>query len=389
MKKTKLTFAFAISVTLLCFSMLPAATNANTESPEQLLRKELFHAADSLLEISKKTNARKFAPRTNKAAFGYLLKADSLFKQYQATTPEIEEALYYAEYHFRHALAITRKVRGIKKRNDQAYEKQILEYEALLAKIAQARNLTLSFESGAIAPTDILVHSITALSDSLTVQLKREADFLEQLRKLCVDIGVTLSPNDSLAVMIEKLGLEFSDLVQENDQLRTSQRQITETLEQTTFEKETAARLLAAREEEERKYADLRALFDPKTEALVMSTASKDIVIRLRGLIFQSGTSDLRPSHDSLLAKVIAALEIIPGKKVIIEGHTDNTGGVEANRKVSRKRAQSVMSYLVIKTGRPPSDFEALGYGADKPVANNQSERGRADNRRIDIVILR
>ena len=41
------------------------------------------------------------------------------------------------------------------------------------------------------------------------------------------------------------------------------------------------------------------------------------------------------------------------------------------------------------KTARPAEDFEAIGYGADKPVANNQTERGRAENRRIDIVILR
>lgn len=384
MKNTRLA---RIALTL-CILTLGAAASAQKESPAQAPRRQLFHTADSLFEASKELKARKYAPRTYKSAFDQLLIADSLFKLTESSSPQIEEALYYAEYHFRHALAIARKVGGIK-RNDQAFEKIILEYEALLARIARTRNLSVSFESGATQPADEISQSVTALSDSLTTQFKREADLEAQLRKMCVDVGVTLSPSDSLWSMIDKLGVEFSELVRENDQLRTSQRQISETLEQTEYEKETAARLLAAREEEEHKYENLRALFDPKTEALVMYTASKDIVVRLRGLVFESGTSDLRPSHDSLLAKVIAALEIIPGKKVIIEGHTDNTGGVEANRKVSLKRATSVMDYLIEKTARPADDFEALGYGADKPVANNQTERGRADNRRIDIVILR
>jgi len=155
---------------LLCLLAWTVTTGAQSQSPEQSEREQLFRVADSLYQVSKKTNARKFSPRTNKTAFNYLLRADSLFKISQTATQEIKDALYYAEYHFRHALAITRSVSSIRKRNDQAYEKLILEYEALLAKVAQTRNLALSFESGAGAPTERIVKSVTALSDSLTIQ---------------------------------------------------------------------------------------------------------------------------------------------------------------------------------------------------------------------------
>jgi OmpA-OmpF porin, OOP family len=73
--------------------------------------------------------------------------------------------------------------------------------------------------------------------------------------------------------------------------------------------------------------------------------------------------------------------------KVIIEGHTDNVGNADVNRKLSQARAQSVLDYLV-KKGVDPSRLEARGYGPDRPLLPNKTSRGRAANRRVAFTIV-
>jgi outer membrane protein OmpA-like peptidoglycan-associated protein len=73
--------------------------------------------------------------------------------------------------------------------------------------------------------------------------------------------------------------------------------------------------------------------------------------------------------------------------KIIIEGHTDNVGNAEVNRRLSLARAESVRSYLV-KKGVEPSRLEARGYGPDRPLLPTKTARGRAANRRVAFTIV-
>ena len=78
---------------------------------------------------------------------------------------------------------------------------------------------------------------------------------------------------------------------------------------------------------------------------------------------------------------------MFPRSELIIEGHTDSHGGDELNQKLSQDRAESVMQYMINAMRIPTYRLIAVGYGETRPVASNETESGRARNRRIDIVI--
>ena len=88
-----------------------------------------------------------------------------------------------------------------------------------------------------------------------------------------------------------------------------------------------------------------------------------------------------------LLGKVEKAIDVFPRSELIIEGHTDSFGGDDFNQKLSQERAESVQQYMINAMRIPTYRLIATGYGETRPVASNETEAGRARNRRIDIVI--
>ena len=111
------------------------------------------------------------------------------------------------------------------------------------------------------------------------------------------------------------------------------------------------------------------------------------MVIRLVGLTFQSGQAEVRSTYRPLLEKVKEAAEVFPRSQIIVEGHTDSYGGDDGNLALSRRRAEAVSAYLSGELGVPAFRMSAVGYGETQPIANNDTEQGRARNRRIDIII--
>jgi outer membrane protein OmpA-like peptidoglycan-associated protein len=87
-----------------------------------------------------------------------------------------------------------------------------------------------------------------------------------------------------------------------------------------------------------------------------------------------------------LLGKVEKVLDTFGPSQVLVEGHTDSVGGKAINKVVSEKRAAAVKEYLSSKVG-DPSKIQAVGYDYQKPLATNKTTEGRAQNRRVDIVI--
>jgi outer membrane protein OmpA-like peptidoglycan-associated protein len=113
----------------------------------------------------------------------------------------------------------------------------------------------------------------------------------------------------------------------------------------------------------------------------------RGVVITLSGsVLFASGKSTLLPSAQTKLNEVAEALRAEPDHKVLVEGHTDSRGSDITNQELSRSRAEAVRAYLVSR-GVDASSIEAVGLGASRPVAENSSAEGRANNRRVEIVI--
>lgn len=100
---------------------------------------------------------------------------------------------------------------------------------------------------------------------------------------------------------------------------------------------------------------------------------------------FDTGRADIKPEHNPVISEIHKLLADNPGLKLTIEGHTDNVGSAADNKVLSEKRAQAVMSALV-QRGISSERLTAVGYGYEKPVADNSTEEGRAKNRRVELV---
>jgi len=114
---------------------------------------------------------------------------------------------------------------------------------------------------------------------------------------------------------------------------------------------------------------------------------SRGTVITLSGgVLFASGKSVLLPGAQTSLNQVADALKSQDNAKILVEGHTDSTGNDGLNMELSRARAEAVASYLASR-GVPREVMTPQGLGPSRPVADNNTPEGRANNRRVEIVV--
>lgn len=104
-------------------------------------------------------------------------------------------------------------------------------------------------------------------------------------------------------------------------------------------------------------------------------------------ILFDFNKAVVKPKYHGELKKFAAVLLRDPSLHVVIEGHTDNVGGGDYNLKLSLRRAESVVKYMVEKFGVPASQLTAKGYGKTRPIADNKTKEGRAKNRRVMAVV--
>jgi outer membrane protein OmpA-like peptidoglycan-associated protein len=105
-------------------------------------------------------------------------------------------------------------------------------------------------------------------------------------------------------------------------------------------------------------------------------------------VFFDTGKATIQRRSNSLLDQVAQVLQANPQiTKTSVQGHTDSQGNDDTNFKLSQDRADSVKSYLIGK-GVDPARLESEGFGETKPIADNKSSAGRAQNRRVEFVIV-
>jgi len=117
-----------------------------------------------------------------------------------------------------------------------------------------------------------------------------------------------------------------------------------------------------------------------------MQKLTQKVSITLK-LGFDTDKADIKPEFSDDISKVATFMREYPGTTVVIEGHTDNTGNADYNRKLSQRRAEAVADSLVRDHGVSGSRVQAIGYGDTKPVADNSTSAGRAQNRRVEAAI--
>lgn len=104
-------------------------------------------------------------------------------------------------------------------------------------------------------------------------------------------------------------------------------------------------------------------------------------------ITFDSGRADIRPQFRPVLTQLAGSIRQYPGTVVQIEGHTDSTGSASFNQTLSENRAAAARSVLV-QQGVEAERLVAVGYGATRPIADNMTPQGRAQNRRVEILIV-
>ena len=122
-------------------------------------------------------------------------------------------------------------------------------------------------------------------------------------------------------------------------------------------------------------------------ENLQLRQTESGVVVTLGDVLFETGETDLRSEAMESLVEVVDLLQSEPDKQIRIEGHTDSTGNEEANLLISQQRADAVLEALV-SLGVDADRVTSVGMGQDFPIASNDTEDGRAQNRRVDVILL-
>ena len=116
----------------------------------------------------------------------------------------------------------------------------------------------------------------------------------------------------------------------------------------------------------------------------ILDALNKDGFIAL-DILFETGKSVIQKESFPIIDQIYEMLKTSATLKISIEGHTDNVGDATSNKNLSNERAKSVMAALIAK-GIDKSRLSTIGWGQEKPVADNRTDEGRAKNRRVEIV---
>ena len=169
-----------------------------------------------------------------------------------------------------------------------------------------------------------------------------------------------------------------AELGRANQQLAVQGQAMKSQSEQLATERE-------AREAAEKRAAQAAA--DLSKFASVKQVERGMVITLADGVLFQSGKSDLLPTAQIKLNSVADALtQQDPESKMVVEGHTDSQGKMSYNQGLSERRAQSVRDYLVTR-GIASDRVSSRGFGSTRSISDNASAEGRANNRRVEIIV--
>jgi outer membrane protein OmpA-like peptidoglycan-associated protein len=197
------------------------------------------------------------------------------------------------------------------------------------------------------------------------------------------------------AAALEQANRNIAKYEKDEDELRRQhQRETQSELERTKQELEAQKRAAATEREARLAVEQARAAERERAAALEslvdiarVKAETRGTVITLSGsMLFGTGGHSLLPIAKEKLREVARALLEQGDSTILVEGHTDSRGSSQQNYELSLLRAREVRGYL-ISQGIPTSSIQAAGLGEDRPVASNDTTEGRADNRRVEIVV--
>jgi OOP family OmpA-OmpF porin len=325
------------------------ATSLYREAELAAIKDQYLSDTRRLLNDAERARVGRYAPLTLGRAKQLLADAERELNENRYDTDLPRSLAIQANYEAKHALYLSEIGRQVRDK-DLTAEQLVLSWEKSIRAIAGVADIVPDMQDG----QDKLVGELTA-------HFEEEAKQLQALKQEKADNEVRLADlEEELRTLDERLGgatAERAALIQRI---------------------EAAARV-------KQQFQQVEKMFSA-AEARVFREADT-IILRLVGLSFDSGASQLKPDNFDLLAKVEKAIDVFPRSELTIEGHTDAHGGDDSNQVLSQQRADSVQQYMINAMRIPTYRLIAQGYGETRPVSSNETESGRAQNRRIDIVI--
>jgi len=317
------------------------------------IKGNLLGEARGLIAQADQARTAEYAPRTLAAAKRYLAQADQEItrNRYDNTVPK--QLAEQAVYETRHANYLREQIAPLLQKDSikqQGMEQVMLDWEEPIKRLAAELNIDPRFDQGYLQP-------MQKVNDKL-VQQQRELGSLRQSVRDRDDQIAML--NGEIKQLQSRLGGESQERLELQKRLSTQERL-----------RDNVARI------EGMFSADQGRVFR-EGNSLTMS---------LTAISFRVGKSTIEPDAFPVLAKVGDALKLFPDATLVVEGHTDGQGNDSAMLLLSQDRADAVRQYLITNLGVNAEKVSAVGYGKQRPIASNDSEAGRARNRRIDIVM--
>jgi outer membrane protein OmpA-like peptidoglycan-associated protein len=325
------------------------ATSLYRDAELVAIKAQYLSETRRLLADADRARVERYAPRTLEKARQLLAEAERELNQNRYDTDRPRSLARQANYEAKHAIHLSQVVRSINGR-DLTVEDLVLQWEDPLIQIAGAADIVPRLQDG---------------HDQLQGEL---VEYIENLR----------TEHQSLTQQNEEGALRLAEM---SEEIRT----LDERLGGATEERAALVQRLEAQARVKEQFERVEKMF-AREEARVFREGDT-VILRLVGLTFDSGQSTLKQDSFDLLAKVEKAIDVFPQSELVIEGHTDSYGGDELNQQLSQDRAEAVQKYMINAMRIPSYRLVATGFGETHPVANNETESGRARNRRIDIII--
>ncbi len=325
------------------------AEAAYRDAQLQSIRTQYLAETWRLLAEAQEARAERYAPRTLANAQALLAKAEQRLAASLERPEAAGEAIGLATSEARHALELARVGDSVR-RGDRTLEDVLLALEAGIVDMAEAAGLTADLGDPYPALTAGLAREFRDLRTRADANARDLADRDRQIAGL----------EDEISDLSERLG-------------------------GTVAQRDKLVMTLEAQARVREQFDQLGRQFAPE-EASVLRDGNS-VIIRLIGLNFAPGSARLQSSSAPLLGKLEQAVTVFPVASIVVEGHTDSSGSEAANQRLSEERARTVTRFLIDQGRLPAQRIQSIGYGAARPVANNATAEGRAQNRRIDVVI--
>lgn len=299
--------------------------------------------ARKLIRTAEARNLGKVAPKSLLIAKSKLVDADGVITKDRYNRKDIDKAVAEAEFFGRrvHQIALASKKLDTMEPEDIAL-----------------------WMEGFFAQTTMF----------LKVRDSRDMPFKEQQKVILGAVTELQRDQSSASNLLQTRNREIDKLNKRVDDL-----------EGVSYQERADKERLAAEKRFNELYNKVQGYFSPQQAEVYKK--SQHLVIRLKAMQFPVGQSVIVPDNYPLLNTVQRAIKTFQEPDVVIEGHSDSTGSEANNLTLSQKRAESVRQYFIYNGVLPAKRITAKGYGSSRPLASNATAKGRAINRRIDVIV--